>query len=153
VSFAPVNPHEIVLLQELWKHHPHVSIEHLLSGSGLCNLYRANHPRDFDEALTPAAITTGALAGDLKCVQVVDDFLAILASVAGDYAMALGALDGVYITGGILPRITTLIDRKLFRTRFTAKGQFETYCSAIPLAFMQAENTGLRGCIGALRRS
>ena len=154
ISFAPVNPHEIVLLQELWKHYAHVSIEHLLSGPGLCNIYRANNPEaDLDAELTPAAITAGAMSGDKKCVQVVSDFLAILAAVAGDFAMAMGALDGVYITGGILPRITSLIDREIFRKRFTAKGQFETYCSTIPLAFINADNTGLRGCIGALRHS
>jgi glucokinase len=154
ISFAPVNPHEIGLLQELWKHHPHVSVEHLLSGPGLCNIYRANNAREnFGEELTPAAITAGAMAGDKKCLQTVSDFLAILAAVAGDFAMAMGALDGVYLTGGILPRITTLIDRDIFRRRFIAKGQFETYCSTIPLAFITAENPGLRGCIGALRRA
>lgn len=154
ISFAPVNQHEIDLLQVLWKQHPHLSIEHLLSGPGLCNLYHANNPdMKIDADLTPADITTAAMSGDKKCEQVVKDFLAILASVAGDFAMAMGALDGVYITGGILPRITSLIDRKIFRERFVEKGQFETYCSAIPLAFINAENPGLRGCIGALRRS
>ncbi len=154
ISFAPANLHQIALLQELWKHHSHVSVEHLLSGAGLCNIHRANNPGgNFDEELTPAAITEGAMAGDKKCLQTIDDFLAILAAVAGDFAMAMGALDGVYLTGVILPRITTLIDRDVFRKSFVAKGQFETYCSTIPLAFITAENPGLRGCIGALRRS
>lgn len=152
ISFAPQNPHEVVLLQELWKQYPHLSIEHLLSGPGLCNLYRANNPGTAADAeMTPAAITTGAMNGDKECVQTVNDFLAILAAVAGDFALAMGALDGVYLTGGILPRITSLIDRELFRKKFTAKGQFEAYCVKIPLAFINADNPGLRGCIGALR--
>ena len=92
------------------------------------------------------------MSDDRKCAQAVNDFLAILAAAAGDFALALGALDGVYVTGGILPRISSLIDRKLFRKHFTAKGQFETYCAKIPLAFITADNPGLRGCIGALRR-
>ncbi len=154
VSFAPVNAHEAELLQELWKYHSHVSIEHLLSGPGLCNIFSASNPaHKSNEELTPAEITGAAMDGDKKCLQVVNDFLAILASVAGDFAMAMGALDGVYLTGGILPRIDSLIDRKLFRELFIAKGEFETYCSKIPLAFVQAENPGLRGCIGALRNA
>jgi glucokinase len=154
ISFAPQNPHEITLLQELWKQHPHLSIEHLLSGPGLCNIYSANNPgANLGAEMTPADITTRAMDGDKKCVQTVKDFLAILAAVAGDFALAMGALDGVYVTGGILPRISSLIDKKLFRKNFTAKGQFETYCAKIPLAFITADNPGLRGCIGALRRS
>lgn len=153
ISFAPQNPHEIALLQEIWKQYPHVSIEHLLSGPGLCNIYNANNPGSTPDAeRTPADITTGAMSGDEKCTQTVTDFLAILAAVAGDFAMAMGALDGVYVTGGILPRISSLIDRQLFRSGFTAKGQYETYCAKIPLAFITADNPGLRGCIGALRR-
>jgi glucokinase len=154
ISFAPQNPHEIALLQELWKQYPHLSIEHLISGPGLCNIYSANNPAiNLDEKTMPADITQGAMEGDAKCQQTVNDFLAILAAVAGDFALAMGALDGVYVTGGIVPHISSLIDRELFRKNFTAKGEFETYCAKIPLAFITADNPGLRGCIGALRNS
>ena len=90
--------------------------------------------------------------GDALCLQTVRDFLDILATVAGDCALGMGALDGVYLTGGILPKLGTLLDRGRFRQRFEAKGRMHAYCARTPLALMNAENTGLRGCLAALRK-
>ena len=64
----------------------------------------------------------------------------------------MGALDGVYLSGGILPRILDLLDEELFRQRFDNKGRFSEICSEIPLAIVLAEHPGLRGCVEALRR-
>ena len=71
--------------------------------------------------------------------------------MAGEVAIALGARGGIWLAGGILPKLDGLYDKALLRERFNAKGRFTQYCSDIPLALMRAENTGLRGCVHALR--
>jgi glucokinase len=154
VAFAPSNSHELRLLELLWKQFPRVSIERLLSGPGLRTLHEANMvlAGETPETLSAADITQRAHQGDMRCMQTVANFLDILATVAGDYVLATGALDGVYLTGGILPRLGDLLDRERFRARFEAKGRFQAYCARAPLALMRAEHTGLRGCLAALRR-
>jgi glucokinase len=154
IGFAPTNPHELQLLELLWQQFERVSVERLLSGPGLCTLHQANATLagKSADALSPADITQGAQQGDALCLQTVRDFLDILATVAGDYALGMGALDGVYLTGGILPRLGALLDRERFRKRFEAKGRMQAYCARTPLALIRAENTGLRGCLAALRR-
>jgi len=153
ITFAPTDEHQLALLKVLWRQLPRVSAERLVSGPGLSNLYHANSVLAGTPAtLTPAQITTGALQGDSLCARSVQDFLDILASVAGDLALALGALDGVYLAGGILPRLGALLDRERFRQRFSAKGRLAPWCAAIPVALARAEHMGLRGCAGALQR-
>lgn len=154
VAFAPSNGHELRVLELLWKQFERVSIERLLSGPGLRTLHEANMvlAGETAESLSAADITQRAHQGDMRCMQTVANFLDILASVAGDYVLATGALDGVYLTGGILPRLGDLLDRERFRARFEAKGRFHAYCARAPLALMRAEHTGLRGCLAALRR-
>ncbi|HEY0963849.1 MAG TPA: glucokinase [Pseudomonadales bacterium] len=154
IAFAPSNGHELRLLELLWKQYERVSIERLLSGPGLRTLHEANAKLAGEpvEALGAADITKRAQQGDAQCAQTVQNFLDILASVAGDYVLATGALDGVYLTGGILPKLGELFDRERFRARFEAKGRFQAYCARAPLALMRAEHTGLRGCLAALRR-
>jgi glucokinase len=96
-------------------------------------------------------VTAGAKAGDQYCRQVVTDFYAILASVAGDVALMTMASDGVYLSGGILPKMLNLLDEARFRQRFEAKGRFMEFNSAVPLAIVRTEHPGLRGCVQALR--
>ncbi len=154
IAFAPANKHEVQLLELLWEQFERVSVERLLSGPGLCTLYEANGTlagKNVDAA-DPATITRRAQQGDGLCLQTVRDFLDILANVAGDYVLGMGARDGVYLTGGILPKLGTLLDRKRFRERFEAKGRMQPYCAKTPLALITAENTGLRGSLAALRR-
>ena len=153
VNYAPTSEHEAKILQALWTRFSRVSIERVLSGMGLSNLYWANARLDHQHRELPAPeVTAGAMAGDPFCVQAVEDFLAILGSVAGDMALILGANDGVYISGGIVPRLMTLLDEKHFRKRFEAKGRFKQICSKIPLAIVLAEHPGLQGCVAALRK-
>ena len=64
----------------------------------------------------------------------------------------MGATDGVYISGGILPRLLDMLDAALIRQRFDDKGRFSEICSKIPLAIVLAEHPGLRGCVEALRK-
>lgn len=152
LAFAPVDAHELALLQQLWRYHPRVSVERILSGPGLAGLYHANAALAGQErALSPEQVSAGAVAGDALCRQSIEDFIAILGSVAGEVAIALGARGGVWLAGGILPKLEGLYDKSVLRARFNAKGRFTQYCSDIPLALVKAEHTGLRGCVHALR--
>ncbi|PIE37766.1 MAG: glucokinase [Gammaproteobacteria bacterium] len=150
VGFAPTNEHEMALLSTLWRRRQRVSVERILSGMGLENLYWANCVLSGRERELPAAeITAGARAGDANCVAAINDFCQILASFAGDVALMTGALDGVYLSGGILPKIMDLLDTDSFRTRFNDKGRFQAANEATPLAFVLAKNPGLRGAARA----
>ena len=153
VAFAPLDDHEAALQNELRQRYERVSVERVVSGMGLANLYWANGRLDGHDMELPAPeVTAGALAGDLYCQRAVEDFCAILGSVAGDVALMMGATDGVYLSGGILPRLLDLLDVERFRRRFDDKGRFAEICSEIPLAIVLAEHPGLRGCVEALRK-
>jgi glucokinase len=151
VAFAPVDDHQADLLKALWHRFHRVSAERVLSGPGLANLYWANCRLDDHCRELPAPeVTAGAQADDIYCQRAVTDFFAILASFAGDVALMTGATDGVYLSGGILPRIMNLLDEDLFRRGFEDKGRFTEFNTAVPLAFVCADHPGLRGCIKAL---
>ncbi len=151
VAFAPVNQHEMDLLKTMWGRFNRVSVERFLSGSGLANLYWANSRlQGKGGELEPPLIVAGALGNDPMCHQALDDFCSILGSVAGDVAMAMGATGGVYLSGGILPRIKDYFLASNFRNRFEDKGRFHEYCQQIPVAMVLAEHPGLLGCAAAL---
>jgi len=147
VSFAPVNIHELNLLRQLWQRYPRVSIEHLLSGPGLANLYWANSCMQGDEReLLAADIVAGARSGDSLCQLSVRDFIAVLGSVCGDIALSMGSTGGVYLSGNMLAQIGGLMDQNLFMTRFLAKGPFADWCARIPVARLLLPEPGLAGC-------
>ena len=134
--------HECDLLKVLWQRYQRVSVERILSGLGLANLYWANcRLAGFERELTAADISAGAHAGDKYCLRAVNDFCAILGSVAGEVALMMGATDGVYVSGGIIPRLIDLLDEDLFRRRFDEKGRFRESCAEIPLAIIARPNT------------
>lgn len=146
-SFAPRNAHQLQLLQTLWQSMQHVEIEDLLSGPGLEQLYAANATLQGREAsLAAPDITSAANAGDAFAKAVIQDFLDVLAGFAGDVAVLMAAVDGVYVVGDLLPRLRSLNDVSRFRQSFDNHGNYRGYCSRIPLALVSAKDTGLRGC-------
>jgi len=152
-AFAPLDEHEQALLTLLWRRYTRVSVERILSGPGLENLYWANSILNGQETELPAhAVTSGAMAGDPVCLHAIRDFINIMGSTAGDIALVLGALDGIYLMGDLLTRLAPLYDPLTLRERFNAKGRYASYCAGIPLAMVRADNTGLRGCVEYLRR-
>ncbi|MEH6648890.1 MAG: glucokinase [Motiliproteus sp.] len=154
VDFAPANELEIEILRYLWQQHSHVSVERLLSGMGLTNLHQAIATiQDQSVAeLTPAQISYAALEqGDPLCLAVLNSFCSILGSVAGNTALTMGAQGGVYITGGIIPRMLSFFAASEFRARFEAKGRFHGYTEAIPTYVVTAEQPGLLGSAAVLR--
>ena len=104
-SFAPQNDHQHEIARFLRHDYPRLSVERLLSGPGLVALHRALSALNDDDApdLKPADITRLALQNEPLCRAALNEFYAILGSVAGDIALTTGARAGVLIGGGILP--------------------------------------------------
>jgi glucokinase len=118
----------------LRKRFGHVSAERVISGSGLENIYQAIAALEGLEIprRNAAQITKNALSGECQlCRRSLHAFCAFLGSFAGNVALTLGARGGVYIAGGISPRILDFLLRSEFRKRFEAKGRFQGYLEAI----------------------
>jgi glucokinase len=149
VAFSPATEREDAILQVLRaRFGGHVSVERLLSGSGLTNIYEALCELDRAEPKTsePGDITERALRGeDALSGETVDIFCAALGTAAGNLAVTLGARSGVYIGGGIVPKLGNYFDRSAFRARFENKGRFHRFVSEIPTYIIVAEMPALRG--------
>jgi len=133
VTMAASDTEDAAVLAKLRWRYPHLSAERLLSGEGLVNLYDALASLDGQSParLTPADITDPE-SKDPLCAAAVERFCAMLGSVAGNLALTLGAEGGVYIAGGIVPRLGERFDRSAFRSRFEAKGRMQPYLARIP---------------------
>jgi glucokinase len=134
-TLASENPREDAIIQELRARHPHVSIERALSGPGLMELYEAIAAVD-QQTVQPrnsAEIVAHALAGDCATSRAtLEAFCAFLGSVAGNVGLTLGALGGIFIAGGIVPRFIDFVRASAFRQRFEAKGRLTPYLSDVP---------------------
>ncbi|MGO4379595.1 glucokinase [Pseudoduganella sp. RAF53_2] len=142
VSFAPMNADEVAILQYAWTEFEHVSAERLLSGQGIELLYRAvAHLRGQPaEVMAASEIARRALAGECPlCDEAIEHFCTMMGTIAGNLGVTLGAVGGIYIGGGIVPRLGERFDRSGFRARFEAKGRFRGYLSAIPTYVITAE--------------
>ncbi|MEO7152803.1 MAG: glucokinase [Burkholderiaceae bacterium] len=154
-TLAPGDAREDALLARLRDTFGHVSAERALSGPGLVNLYRALCSLDgrMPDARTPAEVTARAQAGtDAACVEAMQHFTGLLGSVAGNLALAFGARAGVYLGGGIVPRLGSAFDALMFRARFEAKGRFAGYLQRIPTYLITAPAPALDGIARALDR-
>lgn len=152
-GFAPANEHEIALLRALLHRYHRVSIERVLSGPGLENLYWANAQLAEAEVAPPLRapeIAQLAEAGDGLARRTITDFFGILATFAGDMALTAWATGGVYLSGGVLKKLVRFFDVACFRARFEDKGRFSGFCAGIPIAHITAEHPGLLGCSAAL---
>ena len=135
VNFAPSDERELDLLRYCWKKYPHVSAERLISGPGMALIYAALSERAgrSQGARSAPDIVAAALAGaDPIAVETVDCFCAMLGTVAANLAVTLGALGGMFIGGGIVPRLGKHFHASSFRARFEAKGRFSNYLAQIP---------------------
>jgi glucokinase len=148
VTFSAVIDQEWEIFRLLQRRFGHVSTERLLSGPGLVNLHQALTELEGRtiKDITPALITEQGLNGSCPiCRQTLEIFCATLGTAAGNLAITLGALGGIYLGGGIIPRLGDFFDYSAFRTRFEAKGRFEPYLAAIPTYVITAVNPALRG--------
>lgn len=137
VTLAAQNAQEFAVIQWLERRYGHVSAERVLCGQGLVDLYQAL--QSMDDAPLASALSSPAevLAQDgthRLATQAVDLFCSFLGSVAGDLALTLGARGGVFIGGGIVPRMNPeRFAASGFRARFEAKGRFTSYLTSIPV--------------------
>ncbi|PXW98146.1 glucokinase [Sphaerotilus hippei] len=157
VTLSAVNAREAALIDQLRRRYGHASAERALSGAGLVALYDAVCALNgrAPDPMRPADVSDRGLNGsDPACVEALEHFCALLGSVAGNLALTLGAHGGVYIGGGIVPRLGAFFDQSLFRKRFEAKGRFQDYLAAMPVLVINAEvSPALMGAARALEQA
>lgn len=143
------NDQEDEVLRLLRRRFGHVSAERVLSGPGLVNLHLALAELDgrvLDTEPTPAEIVAAAHAGgDRGCATTVSLFLDFLAGFAGNLVLNFGALGGLYLGGGILPRLGPLLDAQRFRQRMEDKGRLRGYLQQVPAWLISAPYPALLG--------
>jgi glucokinase len=152
-SFSPRDETELVILRYAMRQFEHVSFERMLSGPGLVLVYRAlcEHAGQPAENYAAPEITRRALDGSCPvCAATVQAFCTMLGTAAANLAVTLGSLGGIYIGGGIVPRLGSTFDTSGFRRRFEDKGRFTDYVKAIPTYVITAENATFMGASAIL---
>ena len=151
VSFAPTTAlqHEIKSTLTTTLNTQHISVENLLSGPGLVNLYQAIciiHNTDINSYTAKEISELAITKSDEYCVTTLKVFTQILGASAGDVALSMGAFGGVYLSGGILPKIIDAIDTKIFKEHYLNKGVKQGLLESIPVYLV---NTPLPALTGA----
>lgn len=156
VTLAASNDFESALLAQVRQTHAHVSAERLLSGIGLPVLHGAiAKVRGVASASLTAELIVerGLNRCDPICSETIDTFCALLGNFAGNVALTLGARGGVYIGGGIVPRLGERFFTSRFRECFEAKGRFGNYLENIPTALITDTLAALTGAAFAIEQS
>ena len=147
-TLAAASRAEDRVIEVLRERFGHVSVEHALSGSGLENLFWALARIEQVEVPEPTAadITKAALEGSCAISRAaLDLFCALLGGVAGDVALTFGARGGIFLAGGIAPRILPVLEQSEFRARFEAKGPTRGYVERIPTSVILSEDATFIG--------
>jgi len=146
-SFPPGTPEEIEILQKLSEQFGRVSNERLICGPGLVNLHRALSEIAGEDPgpLQPEDVTALARAGDRLCMRTLDVFSAVFGAISGDLVLTMGAWDGVFLTGGLVPRLLSSLQHSGFRQRFEHKGRFSPAMARIPTLAVVHPRPGLLG--------
>ncbi len=147
VTYGACTRAEDALLLTLRKRYGHVSGERVASGPGLVNLYDALRARSGlpVATLTPPQVLQQAQDGCALCAEAIAHFCAMLGTLSGNLALTVGARGGVYIGGGIVPRLGPVFDRSPFRERFLDHGRFRGYLATIPTFVITTDDAGLLG--------
>ena len=157
VTVAPTTEREAEVLARLRRVHGHVSAERVISGMGLTNLYETLAAMDGESDvldLEPWQVTESARSGASRhCVEAIQMFASFLGTVAGNLALTIGALGGIYLAGGVILRLGALFDDAVFRERFEAKGRFKSYLEAVPVNLITAEIPAFLGLETILAQS
>lgn len=157
-NFGPANPLEIDLLSYLQPKLGHISYEHICSGIGIPNLYsflrdarQLPEPDWLRDAISNASdpvpiIAQAALESKSDiCRRTMEMFIEILANEAGNMALNIFATGGIYLGGGIPPRILPMIDEQAFSAAFVNKGRFEKLLSDVPIYVILKRDAALYG--------
>ena len=157
VGFAPTNRLHVEILAYMWKNFEHVSAERFLSGSGMMDLYAAvAHVNAIEPSLSsPADILQQAQqhTPDDLAHQTLSIFCNMLGNAVANGALMFGAVGGVYLTGGILPRMHDFLLASEFSQSFTNKGRTSSYLHQIPIYLCITEQPGLQGAAIACSRA
>ena len=147
-DLAATTSQEWQLLGHLRQEFGHVSAERVLSGSGLVNLYQAFRAID---GLAPlpdlgaSSVVERAVEGEPTALQTTRTFSRLLGRIVGDATLIFGAVGGVYLGGGVLPRMAATFDVDIFLESLFDKGRFEGYLKAIPVHLILDPVAALRG--------
>ena len=156
-DFAPRNELEVELFRYLSGHYGHVSCERIVSGPGLVNVFhflrdtgRGTEPQWLMDEMAhgdaAAAISRAALNGKCPlCEQALDLFVSVFAAEAGNLALKLMATGGVYLGGGIAPKMLPKLSGPLFMNAFVGKGRMQTLLEAMPVKVITNDKTALMG--------
>ena len=157
-SFSPRSELEIGILRFLSQRYEHVSWERILSGDGLVNLAEAVahvtglRPGDqlqdtilHDRSNAPAAVTAGAGSGDPLCKHALELFCRLYGAEAGNFALKTLATGGVFVAGGIAPRIVDALRDGRFRDAFLDKGRMRPLLEQMPVQVVLDTDAGLLG--------
>ncbi len=155
VTMAPFSDRESAILNVL-RAEGHVSAEDVISGPGLINTYRALcelEGQTPDPEITPARLTEQAYHSPNSVFgETLDTFCAFLGTIAANLCLSFGALGGVYIAGGIVPKLGQTFAESPFRTRFETKGRFSDYLRAVPTYVIQHPHPAFVG-LSSLKQS
>jgi glucokinase len=152
-DFAARTDREIALVRMLRDLYGRAEVEHVLSGPGLLNLHRFTHNGRACDAVAgadpveaPAQVSTSALEGRCpSCVEALSMFVEAYGAEAGNLALRAVATSGVYVGGGIAPKILPALQDGRFIEAFRAKGAFAEFASRIPVKVILSHDTGLLG--------
>ncbi len=151
-DFGARTPREVALLQFLVDRYGRATYEHIVSGQGLVNLLRFTSAeaspllREVDESDLPARITSRALDGsDAHCIEALDLFIGVYGSAAANLALQCVATGGVYLGGGIPPKILAAFDSPTFMDAFRTKPPMTGLLERMPVAIVLNRQTGLLG--------
>ena len=152
-DFAARTDREVTLLRDLTARYGRAEVEHVVSGRGLINVYQVAHQRqrcamaiDLDAPDAPAAITRGALEGTCPCcVETLDMFVEAYGAEAGNVALRAVATGGVFIGGGIAPKILTALTSGAFMRAFVAKPPLDEMLKTMPVKIILNPDAALLG--------
>jgi len=151
-DYAARTDREIALLRDLTARFGRAEVEHVVSGPGLVNIHRVTHDRaceaaiDLADAEAPARITKAALERRCPgCVEALEVFVGAYGAATGNLALGMMATGGVYIGGGIAPKILPALETGTFLRAFAAKPPFEAMLKKMPVNVILNDEAGLVG--------
>lgn len=156
-SFSPVTEKEKLLLEYLSRRHDFVSLEQVVSGPGITNIYhflsqqKSRMPGEIllsandSVDITPSIVKMALQEEDALAMETLDIFVNAYGVAAGNLALTVAATGGVYVAGGIAPKIVGKIQDGKFIQAFSAKSKMKSWLQSIPVYLITNEKIGLLG--------
>jgi len=152
IDFAPLDSTEDAILARLRRQHARVSVERVVSGPAIVDIYQTLAKLEGSPApeLDDVTIWSQGMSGKNRlAVAAIDRFCLSFGSIAGDIALVQGGFGGVVIAGGLGYRLRDLLPASGFAERFCAKGRFTSLMASIPVRLVTHPQPGLFGAVGA----